>query len=649
MKFQNPEILYFLWLLIIPILVHLFQLQKFVKVPFTNVAFLQKIVQDTRKSSQIKKWLILATRLLLFSAILFAFSQPYFSDKNITQNQNTFIYLDNSLSLNSRGENGNLLNFATQQIISNANENDNYSLFTNDNYYKNISYSDLKNELINVNFSPKKLKTEDVLLKIESENNKSINTLNKNILISDYQYNYDYKFTNVTPQLSLINLNPEIKNNISIDSVFIYNGNTENLIIKTIIRNQGDDKSNIPIALYNDENLISRQSFSIKENEEKEIEFNIQNQDKISGKIKVTFSDTFSFDNTFYFTKQKASKIQVLSIGEDSNYLQKIYNKNEFTYTNSSFENINYNSLQKQQLIILNELKSIPVILQKSLIDFTKNNGTIVIIPNSEIELNSYNALLKNLSINKKIKSKVEDILKITKINFNQPFLKDVFVKEISNFQYPNIKSHFPINSSQSENILEYENGKGFITELKTDNSPVYFINSSLNDKNSNFTKSPLIVPIFYNFGKYSFKNAKLYYYLNQENNIDIETAVKKDEILTLKNKNETFIPIQRAYKDKVQLNLNDKPSSAGFYMVLQNETSIQTLAFNNPKAESSLNYLDLSELETQENINVSNSIASVFKELNEKNEVHWLWKWFLILAIVSLLLEILILKFYKP
>ena len=281
--------------------------------------------------------------------------------------------------------------------------------------------------------------------------------------------------------------------------------------------------------------------------------------------------------------------------------------------------------------------------------EFSKNIGTIVVIPNSEIELNSYNTFLKNLSINKRIESKVKDTLKITKINFNQPFLKDVFVKEISNFQYPNTKNHFPINSSQSENILEYENGKGFITELKTDNSTLYFINSSLNDKNSNFTKSPLIVPIFYNFGKYSFQNTKLYYYLNQENNINIKTEVKKDEILTLQNKNEFFIPIQRAYKDKVQLSLNDKPNSAGFYKVIKNKTTIQTLAFNNPKAESSLNYLDLSELKTQENISVSKNIASVFKELNKKNEVHWLWKWFLILAIVSLLLEILILKFYKP
>ena len=49
------------------------------------------------------------------------------------------------------------------------------------------------------------------------------------------------------------------------------------------------------------------------------------------------------------------------------------------------------------------------------------------------------------------------------------------------------------------------------------------------------------------------------------------------------------------------------------------------------------------------ENITFSTSTATLLSSINKKNEVHWLWKWFLALAIVSLLLEILILKFYKP
>ncbi|MCH7524070.1 MAG: BatA domain-containing protein, partial [Bacteroidetes bacterium] len=43
MQFKYPELLYALLLLLIPIIVHLFQLRKFQKVAFTNVQFLKQV------------------------------------------------------------------------------------------------------------------------------------------------------------------------------------------------------------------------------------------------------------------------------------------------------------------------------------------------------------------------------------------------------------------------------------------------------------------------------------------------------------------------------------------------------------------------------------------------------------------------------
>jgi hypothetical protein len=156
MYFKNPEILYFLALLIIPILVHLFQLQKFVKIPFSNVAFLQKIQQQSRKSSRIKKWLILTTRLLLITAIIFAFSQPYFGNAHNSKKQHSFLYLDTSLSTSSTGEKGNLLQVAIQEIIESTALNNRYSLLTNTAFHKDLSKDELKNVLLKVEKTAKK-------------------------------------------------------------------------------------------------------------------------------------------------------------------------------------------------------------------------------------------------------------------------------------------------------------------------------------------------------------------------------------------------------------------------------------------------------------------------------------------------------------
>jgi hypothetical protein len=650
MQFKNPEIFYFLALLIIPILVHLFQLQKFVKVPFTNVAFLQKLVQQTRKSSRIKKWLILTTRLLLFLAILFAFSQPYFSDKKSIKRQHTFIYLDNSLSTNSKGEKGNLLQIASQEIIKNASDKYIYSLQTNSDFYKEISKNELKNILLNIKNTSQKLDLSTVFLKIKEKNKNKTNTLNNAILISDFQNTYKNKFTNVTPAFSAIKLVALQKNNISIDSVFINNTNATNFTVNVVVKNQGEKQNNIPIAIYNDIKLVSKQSFPIGKNEEKRVQFTIQNKPTFLGKIEITFSDTYFFDNTFYFHLKNNKKINVLAIGNNANFLSKIYTEDEFNFTNYSLKNINYNAISKQQLIVLNEVENIPEILSNRIIEFSKNGGHLVIIPSEVSDISSYNTLLSKLKAGK-ITTQRNDLLKITNINYKHPLFKNVFSKKVTNFQYPNVKSYYPILSIKSSTIVNFENNSPFISQINIPNSgTVYWFSSAINKNNSNFLNSPLIVPVFYNFGKLSFKHSQIYFRNSKENIIDIETALSKDEILTISNTKTSFIPLQQTYQNKVTIITNEQPLEAGFYSILKENDTIGKLAFNFPEEESSLNFLELNELKTaNKNILISSSIKDVFKEIDKKNEVHWLWKWFLALAIVSLFLEILILKFYKP
>ena len=53
MQFKHPELLYALFLLVIPIFIHLFQLRRFKKLEFSNLDFLKRVRIKTRKSSQV--------------------------------------------------------------------------------------------------------------------------------------------------------------------------------------------------------------------------------------------------------------------------------------------------------------------------------------------------------------------------------------------------------------------------------------------------------------------------------------------------------------------------------------------------------------------------------------------------------------------
>ena len=166
MQFKHPELLYALFLLIIPILIHLFQLRRFEKVKFKNVKFLKNVELQTRKSSQLKKWLTLLTRMLLLACAIIAFAQPFIpNDEAYNEEQETVIYLDNSFSMQARGQNGSLLNESIQDIINSFSEDEEISIFTNSNTYKNTTIKALKNDLIQLSHSSNQLNYDAALLK----------------------------------------------------------------------------------------------------------------------------------------------------------------------------------------------------------------------------------------------------------------------------------------------------------------------------------------------------------------------------------------------------------------------------------------------------------------------------------------------------
>jgi hypothetical protein len=650
MQFKYPAVFYFLFVLIIPIVVHLFQLQKFKKIAFTNVQFLQKISLETRKSSRLKKLLLLATRMLCFLALLFTFSQPYFGDKKTEAENYNYIYLDNSMSMNTNGENGNLLEIAAQKIIENAPEKDKYSLLTNDEIRSNISKKELERSLKDIKYTTNTTSYQDKINTIQSDINDKTKTSHKYILISDFQ-NFNKKiinkFTNVTSPFSFVKLNSRTKNNISIDSVFITTSSTNIKLISVVINNQGVTKNNVPIALYNSSKLIYKRSFSILENEVKTIEFPLENFQQFKGKIQITFNDIFLFDNVFYFTINIPKKTSILNIGKTSSYLSKIFTDEDFHFTNSTLQNVNYNLIPSQQLLILNQLKNIPSILGKTILDFVENGGHLLIIPDQKIKISSYNSFFKKINSGT-ILNRITNSLKITTINFQHPLFSEVFIKEITNFQYPSATISYK-NTLQGNTILSFENKTPFLQEITNPFSKIYWFSAPLDTQSSNFVNSPLIVPTLYNIAKQSLEITKPYYTLQEENTIEINKKIEKNQILKISNQQKSFIPFQRNFASKVALSTNTEPKDAGFYDISLEKDTLSSIAYNISSNESILSFLDLKAIEKEnKNVQVYSSIKELFEEINEKNEVQWLWRLFLAIAIVSLLLEILILKFFK-
>ena len=266
MQFKHPELLYALILLLIPIIIHLFQLRKFQKESFTNVAFLKEITLQTRKSSQLKKWLTLLTRLLLLAAIIVAFAQPYFAKSNdFKAKKETVIYLDNSFSMQAKGAHGELLKRAVQDIIITIPEDEEISLITNTDTYKNTTVKSIKNELLQLNYVSNQLSYEAALLKSKTLFSRNSNSIKDLIFISDFQQKEsgftldDDSLTNVR----IVKLIPVSAANVSIDSLYISKSTASNLELQVLLKNIGTPIENLPISLYDGSNLLAKTTVTI--------------------------------------------------------------------------------------------------------------------------------------------------------------------------------------------------------------------------------------------------------------------------------------------------------------------------------------------------------------------------------------------------
>ena len=369
MHFNNPNILYALFALIIPILVHLFQLRKFQKTDFTNVKFLKELAVQTRKSSQIKKWLILSTRLLIFTCIILAFAEPSFNTKKISTKENeTVFYIDNSFSTKEKGPKGELLKVSIQNLLNGFPSNNTVSIITNSKVFKNKTLSAIKNDLINLEYTHNQLDYKTITLKANKLFSTKENTSKNLICISDFQKNnsLDSSYFNPKYNTTLLQTLPVSKNNISIDSAYFVKPNSIDTQLKVLVKNQNTELKSIPISLYNNNSLISKSAIDLSK-EEKSVLFHIPSDKKLNLKV-VLLDASGANDNVLYLTQKKPSFQNILAIGTKENnlFLSKIFTKKEFDFKQQEATKIDYSSFEKQHLIILNELDNLSIALIKN-------------------------------------------------------------------------------------------------------------------------------------------------------------------------------------------------------------------------------------------------------------------------------------------
>ena len=681
MNFVYPEFLWALTALAVPIIIHLFNFRKYKTLYFSSLQFIQHVEQRSKSTQKLKNLIVLLLRMLAFTSLIFAFAQPYFGvekSENQLGKDVLAIHIDNSFSMTMKGAEGELLSEAKEsarQLLSKAPLNARILLSTNslDGIESRLTTKiDALDRLDKIEAGPMVRSFDEVInwQKKCLDNSFETSEIGKvqHIYLSDYQKNTTTfstlkadKTSNYIPILFAAQSN----SNLSIDSVWFSSplhkiGMNNELNIK-ISNNSNEALQNVQLN-FELGNKKRDLFVDIAENSSEIAVINYTDKETgwKNGKLSVQ-DKQFYADDDYFFTYHISKKSKLLIInGEQANTnVGNIYRLDDFYEVHEISEGqYTQDQLTGINLVVLNGLNDVPSGMNENLINFWKNGGTLSIFPGSKVNFASFNSFLSNLSLPNFSKQLAQNS-RINTLNYKDPFFKGVFSKEKENLSLPAVSAFYltnPSTNSRSLDIVQLQNGKPLF--LRTDNEQQAFLFTSvLSPEFGSFTSDILFTTLLLRIGELSLRNPAIALTIGASENYPIYTKLNDDKPVHLIGNQLDFIPKTEKNSGVTYINLSGTEAinqlRSGIYTI-QGETEIGKIALNYNRKESKIDQFSEEEINTQLKemgidhstiLEVSEGVSSTNLELKK---AYPYWKFFVILTLVFLILEIIVIKFWN-
>jgi len=674
MQFVYPAFLFALAAIAIPIIIHLFHFRRFKKVYFTNVKFLQEVKEESASRARLRNLLVLLMRIMAIAFLVFAFAQPFIptKDTEVKAGQKAVsLYVDNSFSMDAQASDVPLIEKAKQrarEIVSAYNIEDEFQIITCDfegRHQRLVSQEDALQLIdeIQATYAVKDIskviaKQKQVLNTAKADNKVSY-------LISDFQKNVTDLETvqDTTVEMNLVPLQSVQLRNVSIDSAWFEApvqmlNQTNRLIVK--VRNLSDDEvEDMRLSLKLDGQVKPLGNINLKANEAIFDTVNVTIVRTGWHEAELSITDfPVNFDDTYYFTFNVKKEIKILSINENTSnrYINSAFgNAGYFKVDNQSTNQINYSKISDYQLIILNELNNISSGLASELRQYIADGGNVGVFPSVTANVATYKAFLNSVNANE-LTAYQQKEREITYINTEEFIFNDVFINTSANLKLPATTANFGVSRSRAEEVLlRYRDGGSFVSKYSYEGGNVFLCAAPLNTDVSNLVQNgEVFVPLLYKMALATGKDNRIAYIIGKDEILETDNKAEGTEtVYKLKGKVEEFIPGQKNLGNKIILNVNNQIGEAGFYNLFLEETkTLDKFAFNYDRRESELAYFTEDELKAKGGQFIDVIVASAkadFKEIiGERSRGIILWKWCLVIALLFLLAEILLLRFWK-
>lgn len=681
MQFVNPYFLFAVIAAAIPIVIHLFNFRRFRVVYFSNVALLQHIQQDTKKTSQLKHLLVLLSRILAILSMVFAFAQPFIpaddSKKIMKGTQSAVsIYIDNSFSMDANAEESTLLHLAkvkAREIVDAYRPGDQFQLLTNDFHGKHqvfLSKEEFLDEIESVVSSPVVRSVSEVV-KRQKDLLATSNSKDKALyLISDMQKNMmDLKQIEEDSLVSifLIPLERVALTNLTVDSVWMDNPvimlNTPAAVHVRIRNNSEKEFDNVPVKLYinNQQKATTPMSVQPGDQEEFTMQFTVQKAGVQLCYIEIEDYPVL-FDNKLFFSFNVHSSIPVLEIysSAPNKYIHNLFEGDSIvTLTSVPISTISMNQIDANNVILFSDIKRMSAGLAQELAKKTIEGKTLIIAPSSDpIDLSLVD-FYKQFGVMWNINADTVNT-QVDRIDDVHPLYRNVFTKKSKKIHFPAVYMHYPVkaNSGNTSVLMQVQNNDPILLVTQVGMGAVYTFSTPLQPEFSELVEHSLFIPTTYQMVLQSMHQAALYSTIGVDQTLSFNhQAYAGDNALRMEltGSDFNFVPAIHKENETNRIFVADQLKMAGNYKLLNEGADIGAFSFNYDRRESKAELISSEELGGLVNEAGRSDIKLVESDnkdlkiyLQELNQGLQLWKYFVILALFFLFIEILLLRFLK-
>ena len=662
MQFLYPIFLIAGLSLLIPVVIHLFNLRRYKTVFFPHTRFLKSLQLHSRKQSQVRyKWL-LAARLLFLLFLIAAFAQPFWPSKNSAQNQSslTAIYIDNSQSMSLRIGQRSLLDIAKENALLLLQSGPGkYLILSNDKptSYKPMNRQQATAAINTIQLSVNSKSSTQVLSELKSMLQDDVADVADLYYISDFQQK-QFAATKDETLLSKVRFNgvqiPQSgSQNVYIDTAFFESpvlqmGQSNRLIVRTKYFGK-IPKETIVLQLSVEGQVKSAATPVFDEKNEHYDTLSFQINDAGWQKILLHINDaSVHFDDSFAIAAHSSPELSVLLLNEQQPnvFVQAALRSYAgFRVTEKSISNIPEN-LSAYNLILLNGITTMPEALSLSLLKALQNGQNVCLFLGEQARIPEINSGLGKIAEIQLTGWDTAAQTVATLQNQNR-LIKDMFEQIPENVQLPYAKGHYQIKAGLNANqqsIFSFRNGDPFFSLYSPQKGQLYICATPPDAAHGNFQSSYFFVPFLYQMASLAKGNSIFAITAGQKQPVYIAQSNSDERsLMHVRNKDLDAIPAQRAEGMGVQVFVGAVAQNFGFYNISNNVSDTNWVAVNMNRAESDLAVWNLSDLKKNwqgKDIKWQEADAENKVLTTKQQSAFPLWKLCAILALVMLGIE---------